>query len=125
MDDNITSNLDPHTADMVNRRKNILAITPEGEDPLIFWHQVAQDAIQSAQKQKERHADADRELLDLQRREQFSKERERNELFRQTVPNLRDLLNRVMNGDFSMNVQVSFYPNTDHISRRERYDDED
>jgi hypothetical protein len=123
MDENIVGKIE-FSPDTSNLRKNILAITPEGEDPLIFWHQAAQDAIQSAQKQKERHADADRELFDLQRQERLRKAREQNELLHKTIPDFRDLLNRVMNGDFSMNVQLSFYPNTDHVSRRCDYDEE-
>ena len=37
-----------------SRKLDILRITPAGQDPLIYWHQVAQDAIRSAEKERER-----------------------------------------------------------------------
>ena len=36
------------------RRANIISITPPGQDPVIFWHQVAQDAIRSAETAEKR-----------------------------------------------------------------------
>ena len=35
--------------DRLKRRGNIVSITPDGEDPVLYWHQVAQDAIKSAE----------------------------------------------------------------------------
>ena len=35
--------------DRLQRRGNIVSITPDGEDPVLYWHQVAQDAIKSAE----------------------------------------------------------------------------
>lgn len=37
-----------------SRKLDILRITPAGQDPLIYWHQVAQDAIHSIEKERER-----------------------------------------------------------------------
>ena len=45
---------DTLTADQISRRGNIIAITPPGYDPVLYWHQAAQDAIQSGQKAQER-----------------------------------------------------------------------
>lgn len=73
------------------RRQNIISITPEGWDPVVYWHTVAQDAMRSRDKTEKRRADM---LSDY------------------TFPSVRELLNRVQDGDFSMNIQFSFYPNT-------------
>lgn len=35
-------------------RRDILNITPGEQDPLIYWHHVAQDAIKTAEKERER-----------------------------------------------------------------------
>ena len=35
-------------------RHNIISITPGEQDPLIYWHQVAQDAIKTAEKEREK-----------------------------------------------------------------------
>jgi hypothetical protein len=42
------------TPEIESRKLDILRITPAGQDPLIYWHQVAQDAIRSAEKERER-----------------------------------------------------------------------
>ena len=36
------------------RRNEIMRITPELVDPVVYWHQVAQDAIRTAEKERER-----------------------------------------------------------------------
>ena len=40
------------------RRANIIAITPAGQDPVIFWHQVAQDAIRTSENDRRRAENA-------------------------------------------------------------------
>ena len=45
-----------YTAESITdrERRNILDITPGEQDPLVYWHQVAQDAIKTAEKERER-----------------------------------------------------------------------
>ena len=52
----------PEAKEEVERHANILRITPEGENPVIYWHQVAQDAIKSAEKERIRAKQAQDEL---------------------------------------------------------------
>lgn len=45
-----------YTAESISdrERRDILDITPGEQDPLIYWHQVAQDAIKTAEKEREK-----------------------------------------------------------------------
>lgn len=45
-----------YTAESITdrERRNILDITPSEQDPLVYWHQVAQDAIKTAEKEREK-----------------------------------------------------------------------
>jgi len=51
------------------RRADIISVTPPGQDPVIFWHQVAQDAIQASENADKRasaaRAERDRAERDL------------------------------------------------------------
>ena len=48
--------------DMLQRRGNILSITPDDQDPIVYWHQVAQDAIKSAESARNQAKQAREEL---------------------------------------------------------------
>lgn len=93
------------------KRKNIISITPHDQDPVIYWHQVAQDAINARERGEELRKEHRAELERLQQYERDEQKRRTTELEEQTVPSFQDLLYRVTRGDFSMTVQFSFYPN--------------
>ena len=95
------------------RRMKILANTPDDVDPVCYWHQVAMDAIRSADKEREKGKD-DRDRLGMyERAEKNEHLRKERELRRQTLPPMYDLLEHVRNGDFSMTLNLAFYPNND------------
>ena len=104
--DNLEKPSDPVTN--YQKRCNIIDNTPSGQDPVIYWHQVAQDAIHARLQQEETVKKLKAEVSKLI-----------NQLHIQTIsapngyeelPSFDNLLNRVRNGHFSMNVQLSFYP---------------
>ena len=98
------------------KRRDILSITPPGQDPVLYWHQVSQDAIHARERNEEfRKANKD-ELERLRAYENSERQRVERDLYHQTMPSIRDLLNRVENGDFSFTMTLSFYPN---IERKE------
>ena len=43
------TSVDEQERDINRRRANIMTITPVDQDPVVYWHQVAQDAIKSAE----------------------------------------------------------------------------
>ena len=43
------TSIDEQERDINRRRANIMTITPVDQDPVVYWHQVAQDAIKSAE----------------------------------------------------------------------------
>ena len=94
-------------------RQNILNITPCDQDPVIYWHQVAVDAIHARERSEERIKERNEEYERLKQYEQSERKRVEHDLIGQTIPSFRNLLSRVENGDFSMNVQLSFYPNVE------------
>lgn len=53
--------------DMLHRRGNIISITPDGEDAVLYWHQVAQDAIKSAESARNQAKQAREERDKTQR----------------------------------------------------------
>lgn len=108
-----------HTENL-EKMLNIRNITPIGEEPLLYWYNVARDAITAQQRSDERRKEDRAELERLKKYEQDEQNRRMYDLSHKTIPDFRDLLNRVQNGDFSMNVQFSFYPNCD---RKEGADD--
>lgn len=99
--------------EMAKLHTDILNQTPHGEDPVIYWHRLAMDAIRSADKERQRTQDIRNENDNLKRFQVNENARVQRELKQQTMPPVRELINRVQNGDFSMNIQFSFYPNTE------------
>ena len=112
--------------DPVARKQNILNITPDGMDPVLYWHQVAQDAIHARERNDKKYQDDKWELEILRRREKSEQERHIKQLEYDSIPNFRTLLKSVHDGDFSMTVQFSFYPNCDrNDSRNGGYSDDE
>jgi len=107
-----TRTMDPNE----QKRRDILSITPSGQDPVCYWHQVAQDAIHARERNEEfRKANKD-ELERLRAYEKSERERVEQDLRRHAIPSIREILRGVENGDFSFTMQWSFYPN---IERKE------
>ena len=96
---------------VAGKRSNIISITPPDQDPVLYWHQVAQDAISARERADARRKEDRAELERLQQYERNEKSRHMKDVFEQTVPSFRELMRHVNNGDFSMTVQFSFYPN--------------
>ena len=95
-------------------------------DPVLYWHQVAQDAIHARERNDKKYQDDKWELEKLRHSQQNEQERRIRQLELDSIPNFRTLLNRVQNGDFSMTVQFSFYPNGDrNDSRNGGYSDDE
>jgi len=96
-------------AEAVQKRQDILRITPAGQDPVLYWHQVAQDAIRSAEKERERakyavagRDKAERELKDFTARlvQQTATAKSRYPL------DLSQLIDKVQDGDIDLNVSL-------------------
>ena len=90
------------------KRADILRNTPSDQDPVLYWHQVAQDAIHARLKQEDlvKNLKADNDKLIRQIRLQPASIPTGYE----ELPSFDNLLHRVRQGHFSMNVQLSFYP---------------
>ena len=106
------SELNSHE-DINTKRQNIIGITPSGEDPVLYWHQVAVDAIHAKLRQDELFALTKQELFELQKDKKTAADQRVVDLQEQSIPSFRELLSQVSNGDFYMTVQLSFYPNGD------------
>lgn len=100
--------------DPVVRKQNILSITPDGMDPVLYWHQVAQDAIHARERNDKKYQDDKWELERLRQNERNEQKRRIKKLEYDSIPNFKSLLECVHSGDFSMTVQFSFYPNCDN-----------
>lgn len=93
--------------------EQIKSMTPRGNDALLYWFNVAQDAMSAQKRSDERRKEDRTELERLQQYEKQEHKRREMDLLQQTIPDFRQLLSQVRNGDFSMTVQLSFYPNSD------------
>ena len=111
-------------SEIANARAQIISNTPNDCDPLMYWHQLALDALREADKYR-KAGEAEKDQLErLEHYQSMEETRIRRELQDRAFPNMRELLSRVKKGDFSMNVQFSFYPNVD-TERKRGYDDDD
>ncbi len=59
--------IDPDEQNIQQKVNNIMANTPNGYDPLVYWHQVAMDAIKSGQSAQNAAKQARDELGKAQR----------------------------------------------------------
>ena len=57
-------------SDELEKMQDILNITPSGQNPLLYWHQVAMDAIQAREQNEKRRKNDCQELERLKRYEQ-------------------------------------------------------
>lgn len=91
-------------------KKDIIGITPGDQDPLIYWHQVAQDAIKTAEKEREKakyavagRDRADRELKNFTERLVIQAADKRS-----AIPlDLSRLIEMASDGTISLNVNIS------------------
>lgn len=106
------------------RRELIKSITPCGQDPLVYWHQLAQDTLRELDKYRKANEAAEDRIERLEHYQSMEGTRIRRELEDRALPNVRELLSRVKKGDFSMNIQFSFYPNVE-TERKGGYDNDE
>ena len=121
------NNESPKTPEEQENLKNrILQNTPDGYDPIIYWHQVAIDVLRSQERNVKKNLEEQRELNELRSYKQTEQRRMEHDLKQNSLPCFRDLLGQVQDGNFSMTVTLSFYPNNDRDGdRKERYTDDD
>ena len=113
------NNESPKTPEEQENLKNrILQNTPDGYDPIIYWHQVAIDVLRSQERNAKKRIEEQNELLRLRRLEERQKELQISKLQYDALPNFKYLLECVHKGDFSMNVSLAFYPNNDRNDSR-------
>lgn len=108
--------MDEHENIITDEHMKVIANTPENCDPVVYWHRVAMDAIDSQNRERERTKTEREELDKFRRRKECDARQHEQELKNRAFPNINDLLYRVKIGDFSMNIQFSFYPNTERRS---------
>ena len=111
-----TNILTQEQKDMLQRRGNIISITPDGEDPVLYWHQVAQDAIKSAESARNQAKQAREERAKTQRAFDNLTARiaRKNEEYRMQVEkdksevpfDLSRLVGMAGQGDIDLNVTV-------------------
>lgn len=111
-------------SEIANAREQIISNTPNDCDPLMYWHQLALDALRETDKYR-KACEAEKDQLErLEHYQSMEETRIRRELQDRAFPNMRELLSRVKKGDFSMNIQFSFYPNVE-TERKGGYDNDD
>lgn len=108
-DQNVSSGTDTSVNAL---RSKIISITPHGQDPVVFWHQVARDAIKTSEKDRKRAEDARREQARAEHDLQYFTERlvERTADQKARIP--LDVSNLVrMARDGEIDLSVSLYIN--------------
>lgn len=93
-------------------KSKIIHNTPCGQDPVIYWYQVAQDAIKSAEKERERTkyavAGRDRAERDLKLFTERMVERAASE--KSTLPlDISRLVDLARCGDIDLSVNIGIY----------------
>lgn len=94
------------------KRADIIRITPPDQDPIIYWHQVAQDAIRSAEKERERtkHAVADRNKAQQDYKCLTERLVDRAAQARARTPlDFSNLIEKARTGDIDLNVSIGIY----------------
>ena len=96
--------------DAAQKRADILRNTPAGQDPVIYWHQVAMDAVHSSERDQARtraaverrdRAEKDLDLLTKRLIDQAAREKERTPL------DVSNLVRMARDGDISLNINIS------------------
>ena len=91
------------------KRANIVASTPSGQDPLVYWHQVAQDAIQSARKEHEHAVSLLRERDKAETELKYFTERlvERTAQAKSSIPfDISRLIEKTQDGDIDLSISL-------------------
>lgn len=99
--------------------EEILRITPDNAQPIIYWHQVAQDAIRSAEKEREKSKYAVMGRDNAQRDLKFFTERlvERAAQQKAAIPlDISNLVRMASDGEITLSVSIT-------ISKGEKGDD--
>lgn len=121
--------IDPAEQARLNQHLFIMKDTPLGQDPLTYWYHCAHDALDTITKKDQQHKDQlaehDAELKDLRLFKYNEQHRKDRDAFARSTPPVRELLDRVQHGDFSMTVTFSFFPNDTRSNGGATYDQEE
>ena len=94
------------------KRADILRITPPDADPIVYWHQVAQDAIRTAEHERERtkHARADKDKAERDYKYLTERLVDRAAQARARTPlDFTNLIEKARTGDIDLNVSIGIY----------------
>ena len=106
MEDNITT----ENIESAQKRADILRNTPPGQDPVIYWHQVAMDAVHSSERDHARahtateervRAEKDLDLFTKRLIDQAAREKSRTPL------DLTNLITMARDGDINLYMSLS------------------
>lgn len=96
--------------DAAQKRADIIRNTPAGQDPVIYWHQVAMDAVRSSERDQARtraavegrdRAEKDLDLFTKRLIDQTAREKA------QTPLDVSNLVRMARDGDISLNINIS------------------
>lgn len=97
------------TEEINNRHNHITANTPVGYDPLVYWYQVATDAIKSIEKEREnaKQERKERERISARLNSFTNIVAEKATDQRAKVPlDFTRLVEKAANGDIDLNVSI-------------------
>ena len=107
--------------DAAQKRADIIRNTPSGQDPVIYWHQVAMDAVHSSERDHARTRAAvegrDRAEKDLDRyttrlTDEIAKQRANAPL------DLTNLVRMARDGEISLNLNISISGGAERDERK-------
>lgn len=112
MEDNKTERyyVSKEDVDAAQKRADIIRNTPAGQDPVIYWHQVAMDAVHSSERDQARtraavegrdRAEKDLDLFTKRLIDQTAREKA------QTPLDVSNLVRMARDGDISLNINIS------------------
>ena len=108
-------------AEAAQKRADILRNTPAGQDPVIYWHQVAMDAVRSSEKDHARtrvavegreRAEKDLNIFTKRLVDEVAKNRD-NAPF-----DLTNLIRMARDGDISLNLNISISGGAERDERK-------
>lgn len=107
--------------DAAQKRADILRNTPSGQDPVIYWHQVAMDAVHSSERDQARtraavegreRAEKDLNIFTKRLVDEVAKNRD-NAPF-----DLTNLIRMARDGDISLNLNISISGGAERDERK-------
>ena len=104
------TNVSQEELERINQKLTITSITPDGQDPLIYWYNCAKDAIDTIAKNEQKHKQDTAELDSLRYDKRVHDSRERRQLQHQSMPSIRDMIYDVERGRYSMTMSFTFTP---------------